>query len=92
MYTSKIEQHPPVGSSEYNERAQEWEKSYALALEETETFFTKKGHALAQIANPEHGSEWFAQVMAFRGWGEKNNRFTVPKVAELARTHVPTIE
>lgn len=54
MYASKTSKHPLVGSSKYNSHIEDKEKSYALALEEKEVTFTKRGHMLAQIVNLEN--------------------------------------
>lgn len=92
MYAMKMEGYPHRDSRDYNANKETWDESYNLALKETEAHFTKKGHQLAQIANPENDKEWFATVMSYRGWGDNKNRFTLHKLEELARSHIPVNE
>ena len=79
---------PAIGSREYNVHQDLYKKNYEDALNETEAFFTKRGHELAQIANPDNGKEFFAKVISYRDWGDKKSKFTTPKLADIAQAHI----
>ena len=88
----KITNLPREGSREYNANADLYKKNYADALKETEALYTKKGHELAQIANPDNGIEFFSKVISYREWGDKSSKFTTPKLAEIAQAYIPNEE
>lgn len=83
---------PLPDSREYNEAKDLYDKNYRDALKETEALYIKKGHELAQIANPECGKEFFKKVISYQRWGDKGSCFATPKLAEIARSHLPNEE
>ena len=91
-YKSKISGLPERGSRDYASHQELYEDNYATALKETEAMYLKRGHELAQIANPDNGKEFFTKVISYQGWGDKTSKFTTPKLAEIARAHLPNEE
>lgn len=91
-YKAKIAGLPSRESREFFANEELYNKNYVDALKETEAIFTKRGHEIAQIANPDNGKEFFTKVISYREWGEKTSKFTTPKLAEIARAHLPNDE
>lgn len=92
LYKSKISGLPLRGSGEYRASVDIYEKNYVDALKETEAIFTKRGHDLAQIANPDNGKEFFTKVISYRGWSEKTSKFSISKLTDIASAHIPNEE
>ena len=89
-YKSKISGLPERGSRDYASHQELYEGNYATALKETEAMYLKRGHELAQIANPDNnGKEFFTKVISYQGWGEKTSKFTTPKLTEIDHAHLP---
>lgn len=69
-YESKINGLPAIGSKEYHSHKDIYDKNYKDALKEIEGIYIRRGHELAQIANPKSGREIFSKVILYKGWGK----------------------